>query len=131
MAGGSFDHMPAYFPPVMGDAPSLWLNYLLAGSITSWVDLSQAFTSNFQATYNHSGNAFKLRRVTMKTGERLRDYTNWFFENRNTCVGIRDDQVVDCYKKGLRDRKVKASRPLICILVINDNHCGLTFLFEL
>jgi hypothetical protein len=42
----------------------------------------------------------------MKPGEWLRDYTNQFFENRNTCVGIRDDQVVDSYKKGLRDRKV-------------------------
>jgi hypothetical protein len=42
----------------------------------------------------------------MKPGERLRDYTNQFFENRNTCVGVRDDQVVDSYKKGLRDRKV-------------------------
>jgi hypothetical protein len=27
--------------------------------------------------------------------------------------------------------QVKASRPLIRVLVINDNHCGLTFLFEL
>jgi hypothetical protein len=27
--------------------------------------------------------------------------------------------------------EVKASRPLIRILVINDNHYGLTFLFEL
>jgi hypothetical protein len=44
---GNFDHMAAYFPLVMGDAPSLWLNNLPAGSITSWADLSQAFTSNF------------------------------------------------------------------------------------
>jgi hypothetical protein len=105
-AGGNFDHMAAYFPLVMGDAPSLWLNNLPAGSITSWADLSQAFTLNFQATYNRPGNTFNLGRVTMKHGERLRDYTNWFFENRNTCVGVRDDQVVDSYKKGLRDRKV-------------------------
>jgi hypothetical protein len=42
----------------------------------------------------------------MKPGERLRDYTNRFFENCNTCVGVQDDQVVDSYKKGLRDRKV-------------------------
>jgi hypothetical protein len=42
----------------------------------------------------------------MKPSERLRDYTNQFFENRNTCVGVRGDQVVDSYKKGLRDRKV-------------------------
>jgi hypothetical protein len=98
--------MVAYILLVMGDAPLLWLNNLPVGSITSWADLSQAFTSNFQATYNFSGNAFNLGRVTMKTGERLRDYTNRFFENRNNCVGIRDDQVVDRYKKGVRDRKV-------------------------
>jgi hypothetical protein len=98
--------MAAYFPLVMGDTPSLWLNNLPAGSITSWADLSQAFTSNFQATYNRPGNAFNLGRVTMKPSERLRDYTNRFFENCNTCVGIRDDQVIDSHKKGLRDHKV-------------------------
>jgi hypothetical protein len=46
-AGSNFDHMATYFPLVMGDAPSLWLNNLPAGSITSWAVLSQAFTSNF------------------------------------------------------------------------------------
>jgi hypothetical protein len=71
-----------------------------------WADLSHAFTSNFQATYNRPGNSFNFRRVTMKPGERLRDYTNRFFENRNTCVSVRDDQVVDSYKKGHRDRRV-------------------------
>jgi hypothetical protein len=89
----------------MGDAPSLWLNNLPTGSITSWADLSQAFTSNFQVTYNRPGNAFNLGRVTMKANERLQDYTNQFFENRSTCVSVRDDQVVDSYKKGLRTAK--------------------------
>jgi hypothetical protein len=42
----------------------------------------------------------------MKTAERLRDYTNLFFENHNTCVGIWDDKVVDSYKKCLKVRKV-------------------------
>jgi hypothetical protein len=104
--GGNFDHMETSFPLVMDDAPSLWLNSLPAGSITSWADLSQAFTSNFQAMYNRPGNTFNLGRVTMKPGEWMRDYTNRFFENCNTCVGVRDDRVVDIYKKGLRDRKV-------------------------
>jgi hypothetical protein len=96
--------MAAYFLLVMGDAPSFWLNNLPVGSIMSWADLSQAFTSNFQASYNHPGNAFNLERVTMKVGERLRDYTNRFFENHNTCIGVRDDHVIESYKKGLRDR---------------------------
>jgi hypothetical protein len=34
VAGGNFDHIAAYFPLVMGDAPSLSLNNLPAGSIT-------------------------------------------------------------------------------------------------
>jgi hypothetical protein len=71
VAGGNFNHMAAYFPLVMGDPTSLWLNSLLAGSITSWADLSHAFTSNYQATYNHPGNAFHLRRVTMKVSKQL------------------------------------------------------------
>jgi hypothetical protein len=105
-AGGKFDHMAAYLLLVMGDTPLLWLNNLRASSIKSWADQSHAFISNFQATYNHPGNAFNLGRVTMKTNEQLRDYTNRFFENRNTCIGVRDDQVIDSYKKGVRDRKV-------------------------
>jgi uncharacterized membrane protein SpoIIM required for sporulation len=51
-AGAIFDHMATYFLLVMGDALSLWLNNLLVGSIKSWANLSQAFTSNFQVTYN-------------------------------------------------------------------------------
>jgi hypothetical protein len=61
---------------------------------------------NFQATYNHPRNAFNLGRVTMKNNEWHLDYTNKFFENCNPCVGVRDDQVIDSYKKSLRNRKV-------------------------
>jgi hypothetical protein len=71
-----------------------------------WADLSQAFTLNFQATYIRPENTFNLGRVTIKAGEHLRDYTNRFFKNRNTCVSVRDNQVIDSYKKGLRDCKV-------------------------
>jgi hypothetical protein len=99
VAGGNFDHMEAYFPLVMGDVLSLWLNNLPAGSIKSWADLSQAFTLNFQATYNHPGNTFNLKRVSTKTNERLRDYTNRFFKNWNTCIGVRDDRVAIATRK--------------------------------
>jgi hypothetical protein len=47
----------------------------------------------------------------MKTGEQLHDYTNRFFENRNTCVGVRDDQVMNNYKKGVKDRKIRSTNP--------------------
>jgi predicted acylesterase/phospholipase RssA len=98
--------MDTYFTLVMGDALSLWLNNLTVGNIKSWSDLSQTFTSNFQATYNRPGNAFNLERVNMKTNERLCDYTNRFFENLNTCVSVQDGLLVDSYKKGVMDCKV-------------------------
>jgi threonine synthase len=42
----------------------------------------------------------------MKTNERLHVYTNQFFENHNICVGVRDDQVINNYKKGVNDHKI-------------------------
>jgi hypothetical protein len=51
-AGGTFDHMAAYFPLAMAEMPLLWLDNLPAGCITSWASLSQLFTSNYQATYS-------------------------------------------------------------------------------
>jgi hypothetical protein len=42
----------------------------------------------------------------MKPIEWLHEYTNQFFENRNTCIGVRDAQVIGSYKKGIRDRKI-------------------------
>jgi hypothetical protein len=84
-ASGNFDHMASYFPLVMGNAPSLWLNNLPAGSITSWADLSQAFMLNFHATYNRPRNAFNLGSVTMKPGERLQDHQPVLREPQHLC----------------------------------------------
>jgi hypothetical protein len=98
-AGGNFEHMAAYFPLVMGDAPSLWLNNLLGRPVPG---LHIQLPRDLQSP----GNAFNLERVTMKPNERLRDYTNRFFETRNTCVVVRDDQFVENYKKGVRDHKI-------------------------
>jgi hypothetical protein len=48
--GGNEDHMVGYFPLVMGKAPHIWLDNLLAECITSWATLSRLFTTNYQAT---------------------------------------------------------------------------------
>jgi hypothetical protein len=44
--------------------------------------------------------------VTTKHNERLHDYTNRFFDNCNIYIGVRDDQVVDSYKKGVKYCKI-------------------------
>jgi hypothetical protein len=46
-SGGNEYHMAGYFPLVMGKAPLLWLDNLLAECITSWATLSRLFTTKY------------------------------------------------------------------------------------
>jgi hypothetical protein len=105
-SSGNEDHMVGYFPLVMGKAPLLWLNNLLAECITSWATLSRLFTTNCQATYNHPDNTRHLARVWMRSDETLREYTNRYFENRNTLAGVKDEDVMANYKKGITNIKL-------------------------
>jgi hypothetical protein len=93
-AGGNFDHMAAYFPLVMGDAPSLCINNIPAGSITSWADLQSTWKCLQPREGDHED-----QRAASRLHHR-------FFENCNTCVGVWDNQVFDSYKKGIKDRKI-------------------------
>jgi hypothetical protein len=103
---GNEDHMAGYFPLVMGKAPLLWLDNLPTECITSWATLSRLFTTNYHATYNRPGNTHHLTRVRMRSDETLREYTNRYFENRNTLAGVKDDNVIAYYKKGITNIKL-------------------------
>jgi hypothetical protein len=103
---GNEDHMAGYFPLVMGKAPLLWLDNLPAECITSWAILSRLFTTNYQATYNRPGNTHHLARVRMRSDETLCEYTNRYFKNRNTLAGVKDDDVIAYYKKGITNIKL-------------------------
>jgi hypothetical protein len=105
-SGGNEDHMAGYFPLVMGKAPLLCLDNLPVECITSWVTLSRLFTTNYQATYNRLGNTHHLARIRMRRDETLCEYTNRYFENRNTLVGVKDDDVIAYYKKGITNIKL-------------------------
>jgi hypothetical protein len=105
-SGGNEDHMAGYFPLVMGKAPLLWLDNLPAECITSWATLSRLFTTNYQATYNHPSITHHLARVRMRRDETLREYTNPYFENRNTLAGVKDEDVIAYYKKGITNSKL-------------------------
>jgi hypothetical protein len=37
----------------------------------------------------------------MRRGETLREYTNCYFEKRNTLTGVKDENVITYYKKGV------------------------------
>jgi hypothetical protein len=103
---GNEDHMAGYFPLVMGKAPLLWLDNLQAECITSWANLSCLFTTNYQATYNRPGNTHHLARVRMRCDETLCEYTNRYFENRNTLAGVKDKDIITYYKKGITNTKM-------------------------
>jgi hypothetical protein len=105
-SGGNEDHMAGYFPLVMGKEPLLWLDNLPAECITSWATLSHLFTTNYQATYNRPGNTHHLARVQMRRDETFCEYTNRYFENRNTLAGVKDDDVIAYYKKGINSIKL-------------------------
>jgi hypothetical protein len=105
-SGGNEDHMVGYFPFVMGKASLLWLDNLPAECITSWAILSRLFMTNYQTTYNHPGNTHHLARVRMRRNETLREYTNCYFENCNTLSGVKDEDVIAYYKKGITNIKL-------------------------
>jgi hypothetical protein len=42
----------------------------------------------------------------MRSDETLREYTNCYFENRNTLAGLKDDDVIAYYKKGITNIKL-------------------------
>jgi hypothetical protein len=42
----------------------------------------------------------------MRSDETLCEYTNRYFENRNTLVGVKDDDVIAYYKKGITNIKL-------------------------
>jgi hypothetical protein len=98
--------MAGYFPLVMGKAPLIWLDNLPAECITSWATLSRLFTTNYQATYNRPGNTHHLARVRMRRDETLHEYTNRYFENRNTLEGVKDEDVIAYNKKGITNIKL-------------------------
>jgi hypothetical protein len=90
----------------MGKAPLLWLDNLPAECITSRATLSQLFMTNYWATYNRFSNTHNLARVRMRRDETLRECTNCYFENRNTLAGVKDEDVISDYKKGVTNIKL-------------------------
>jgi hypothetical protein len=90
----------------MGQVPLLWIYNLPAECITSRGSFSQLFTTNYQVTYNRPGNTHHLARVRMKSAKTLQDYNNHFFENHNQLDGVKDEDVIAYYKKGVTNLKL-------------------------
>jgi hypothetical protein len=105
-SGGNEDRMVGYFPLVTGKAPLFWFDNLRAECITSWETLSRLFTTNYQATYNRPGNTHHLARVQMRRDETLYEYNNRYFENHNTLAGVKGEDIIAYYNKGITNIKL-------------------------
>jgi hypothetical protein len=90
----------------MGKAPLPWLDNLPAECITSWATLSRIFMTNYQATYNHPSNTHHLAKVWMRKDDTLHEYTNHYFKNCSTLAGVKDEDVISYYKKGVTNLKL-------------------------
>jgi hypothetical protein len=62
--------------------------------------------TNYQATYNRPGNTHHLSRVRMRRDETLHEYTNRYFENCNSLAGVKDEDAIAYYKKGITNIKL-------------------------
>jgi hypothetical protein len=66
--------------------------------------LSHLFTTNYQTTYKVL--AILTTSLRMRRDETLREYINCYFENRNTLAGVKDDDIIAYYKKGITNIKL-------------------------
>jgi hypothetical protein len=62
--------------------------------------------TNYQATYNRPGNTHHLARVRMRREKTLCEYTNHYFENCNSLAGVKDEDSIAYYKKGITNIKL-------------------------
>jgi hypothetical protein len=57
-------------------------------------------------TYNRPSDNHHLASVRIRCDETLQEYTNCYFENRNTLAGVKDEDVIAYYKKGITNIKL-------------------------
>ena len=84
----------------------MWLDSLPENIIDSWPTLHRLFIDNFQGVMTHAGTRHDLSQCKQNKKESLRDYTKHFFKKCATVANITEDDIIDCYHKGLFDRYI-------------------------
>jgi hypothetical protein len=95
--------MSNYLPIYLSSLAMAWLMGLPIGSVRSWSDLCQQFSSNFRATCAQPRVNWDLASMVQKKGDSLWEFIQRFCNKRNIILEVDDKSIIMLFKKGLRD----------------------------
>ena len=102
IAGGNRRWAVRYLPYMLEGPARIWLNNLPEGSINSWMDLEEAFYSNFSSTYKRPNRPLLLSMCRHEERETDREYLTRWSNIRNTCAGVDEMQAITWFASGCR-----------------------------
>ena len=89
------------FPSSLRPVAMRWFDSLMAGSIGSFKELTQAFGSHFITYSRVSQPLDSLLSLSMRKGETLKTYLNRYWEMYNEIDSDFDDVAINTFKVGL------------------------------
>ena len=89
------------FPSSLGEVALWWFDRLEHGSIRSWKELSEAFTTRFITNSRKLKGVDSLMALTMKPDESLKSYSTRYWETYNEIDSYGEDIAVRQFKFGL------------------------------
>jgi hypothetical protein len=116
IAGGNKRTTVRYAPLMLTGSARTWLNSLSALQINSWHDFQEAFIKNFTGTYKRPPRPWQLALCKQGPDEPDRDYLTRWFELRNSCEGVGEEQAIgyfmdECREGTLLKHKLHMAKP--------------------
>ena len=89
------------FPSSLGDVALRWFDRLEHGSIHSWMELTEAFTTRFITNTRKPKEVDSLMALAMRTGENLKSYSARYWETYNEIDWCGEDVAISQFRFGL------------------------------
>uniref|UniRef100_A0A2N9J681 Integrase catalytic domain-containing protein n=1 Tax=Fagus sylvatica TaxID=28930 RepID=A0A2N9J681_FAGSY len=89
------------FPSSLGDVALRWFDRLEHGSIHSWTELSEAFTTRFITNTRKPKEVDSLMALAMRSGESLKSYSARYWETYNEIDRCGEDVAISQFRFGL------------------------------
>jgi hypothetical protein len=104
--GGNTAVMATYFQVALSGPARTWLMNLAPGSIYSWEELCERFTTNFASAYQQHDVEAHLHAVRQEPGETLWTFISRFTKVRGTIPHISNASIIMAFRLGVRDEKM-------------------------
>uniref|UniRef100_A0A2N9FLW9 Uncharacterized protein n=1 Tax=Fagus sylvatica TaxID=28930 RepID=A0A2N9FLW9_FAGSY len=89
------------FPSSLGDVALRWFDRLEHGSIHSWTELAEAFTTRFITNTRKPKEVDSLMALAMRSGESLKSYSARYWETYNEIDRCGEDVAISQFRFGL------------------------------